>query len=321
MGRKKKLTEEEPKKQAVQAEAQPKAPTIAVIIPMHNAAKTIGYSLESLKRQSVQPDQIVIADDGSTDNGLEVAKGILPEAEYVVLPENKGAYHATFEAVRKVTCDYVVRIDSDDEITPNFIAEAKSLLSQYPYDMIEFPHLRIEEGETEPKDSELNIPCDIRSAENCLDVFFRSKLPWYCTGKVFKTVYFKGVELPNMPTTIVLDDIMFIMMLYGLSKSYVYPSTKEGYIYHYGIGYWSGKKDSMTFDWYRRLAETRLIQYNVNMQFLKNIGMEKYEDEFRKLCDFSELLKWLTLLPARELDKATEFIDKLFRLEQRNAGQ
>ena len=139
-----------------------RTPTVAVLITMYNSVKTLDYCLASLNNQTVKPDQVVIVDDGSTDRSLDMTRRLCPDATFVEMPTNKGIYHATFEGIHAVKCDYVVRLDSDDELTPNFIKEAKELLSQYTYDIIEFPQLRLDPGETAPHDSNMNTPCDIR---------------------------------------------------------------------------------------------------------------------------------------------------------------
>ena len=93
-------------------------PKVSVVIPAYNAAETIERTLRSIYAQTIVPFEIVIGDDASTDNTVELARKM--GATVLELPKSNGAAarNAAFEAT---TGDYIFLIDADDEWLPNKI--------------------------------------------------------------------------------------------------------------------------------------------------------------------------------------------------------
>lgn len=56
-----------------------KIPLVSVIIPMYNAARFISQTLESLLYQTVKDFEVVVVDDCSTDNSVEIVKSFAPK--------------------------------------------------------------------------------------------------------------------------------------------------------------------------------------------------------------------------------------------------
>ena len=295
------------------------APTIAVLIPMHNASKTIEYTIASLHNQTVKPDQIVIVDDCSDDISLMKAKELCPEAIFVKLNENVGAYHATFEGLDRVTCDYVVRCDSDDELTPRFIETAKYWLSLHSYDIVCMPQLRVDHNKEDLSVFSANLepPCEYLDVPHCLDAFFSSQIPWYITGKVIRTSIFKSIRLSNIPKKIMLDDVFMTMIIYAVSHSYVRPDTSEGYIYHFGIGYFGTTKYSVTLKWWKELLETRLLQYKTNMMVLQQLGLDEYIERMADACEPLDLFETVPLLPCQDVADAMKIARNVLKFKYR----
>jgi len=97
---------------------EPVQPKVSVVIPAYNAAETIERTLRSIHAQTIAPFEIVIGDDASTDNTVELARKM--GATVLELPKSNGAAarNAAFEAT---TGDYIFLIDADDEWLPNKI--------------------------------------------------------------------------------------------------------------------------------------------------------------------------------------------------------
>lgn len=99
--------------------------TITVVMPVYNYARYLEEALDSLMEQSVKPDEIIVVDDGSTDNPKEICDKY-PEVKYYY-KENGGLSSARNYGIEKATSDYVFSFDADDIVRPDTIKEYKEL--------------------------------------------------------------------------------------------------------------------------------------------------------------------------------------------------
>ena len=89
---------------------------ISVIVPVYNASDYIEKCVESISTQSVKELQIILVDDGSTDNSLEICKRLekMDERIFLIHQENSGASAARNEGMRYAKAEWVMFVDSDD---------------------------------------------------------------------------------------------------------------------------------------------------------------------------------------------------------------
>lgn len=101
-------------------------PLVSVIVPLYNAAPFIGEALESALASTYRPLEVVVVDDGSTDNSLKVAQDIAkryPEIKVLHQP-NTGVSAARNHAIREAKGTFILPLDADDTISPTYIAHA-----------------------------------------------------------------------------------------------------------------------------------------------------------------------------------------------------
>ena len=104
-------------------------PTVSVIIPTYNRAHLIGRSIKSVLSQSYQDFEIIIVDDGSTDNTKEVVTSFNNERiRYIRHEKNKGEAAARNMGIRVARGKYIAFQDSDDEWLPEKLAKQIELL-------------------------------------------------------------------------------------------------------------------------------------------------------------------------------------------------
>lgn len=94
--------------------------SISVIIPMYNVEKYVGEAIESVLRQTVQPLEIILVDDGSTDSSAAKAKEYLPEVK-LIRQENKGISGARNTGIKEAKGEIFAFLDSDDIWPENHI--------------------------------------------------------------------------------------------------------------------------------------------------------------------------------------------------------
>jgi glycosyltransferase involved in cell wall biosynthesis len=88
------------------------APLISVVIPVFNCEKYLGAAIESILAQNYKPIQIVVVDDGSTDNSAAVAQGF-SQVEYH-RQEHAGVATALNKGIGETKGDFIAFLDADD---------------------------------------------------------------------------------------------------------------------------------------------------------------------------------------------------------------
>lgn len=104
---------------------------VSVVIPTYNRAATLPRAVESALRQSRPPYEVLVIDDGSTDETAEIIRNYGSPVRHV-LQENAGASSARNRGIAEATGEWVAFLDSDDEWLPNKLADQLSILEQYP---------------------------------------------------------------------------------------------------------------------------------------------------------------------------------------------
>lgn len=107
------------------------APTISVIIPVYNAEPWLAETIESVLGQTTPPHQVIVVDDGSTDQSAAVARRY---ARYVQLEQqpNAGCAHARNRGVALAHGELLAFLDADDGWLPEKLAWQLAALAETP---------------------------------------------------------------------------------------------------------------------------------------------------------------------------------------------
>ena len=109
--------------------------TVNIIIPAFNAARFLPFSLESVVSQTLDDWQILLMDDGSTDNTAEVVAPFLDrlgsKIRYIK-QENRGLPAARNTAIRASTAEFLALLDADDVWLPCRLSESLKILVERP---------------------------------------------------------------------------------------------------------------------------------------------------------------------------------------------
>ncbi len=116
-------------------------PLVSVIIPMFNSAKLIPQTLESLLYQTMQDFEVIVIDDCSTDNSVEVVESFAEKfggrLHVIKLPKNTGTPGLPRnEGIKAARGKYIAFLDSDDLYTKTALAELSALGEKYQADVV-----------------------------------------------------------------------------------------------------------------------------------------------------------------------------------------
>lgn len=111
-------------------------PKVSILIPLYNSESFIEATIASAQGQTWGNTEIIIVDDGSTDDSYKIAKSFESDKIHVYQQENKGACAARNLAFEKSTGDYFQYLDADDLLSEDKIAEQMKLFQKYGNEIV-----------------------------------------------------------------------------------------------------------------------------------------------------------------------------------------
>src|SRR5690348_7331204 len=97
-------------------------PAVSAIVTTYNYARFVPEAIESILQQTVRPDEIVVVDDGSSDNTAEVVARYAAAGVRYVYQANGGAGAARNRGLRETQGELVAFLDGDDRWLPEKLA-------------------------------------------------------------------------------------------------------------------------------------------------------------------------------------------------------
>lgn len=110
-------------------------PLVSILIPAYNADRWVAQTLSSAVAQKWANKEIIVVDDGSTDNTLAVARTFAGSQVKVLSQPNRGASAARNRALSLAQGDFIQWLDSDDLLAPDKVSAQMRTAGDSPEDM------------------------------------------------------------------------------------------------------------------------------------------------------------------------------------------
>jgi glycosyltransferase involved in cell wall biosynthesis len=110
-------------------------PRVCVIVPLYNKARYIRRCIDSILGQTFSDYEVIVVDDGSTDEGPEIVQGYADSRIALVRQANSGPGAARNRAARQSNAELLAFLDADDEWDPQYLAESVRLLDEFGEDV------------------------------------------------------------------------------------------------------------------------------------------------------------------------------------------
>ncbi len=104
----------------------------SVIVPNWNGMKFVGMCLDSLAKLDFKDYEVIVVDNGSTDGSREVIEEKYPHVRLIKLPENMGFAIACNEGIKASIAEYIVLLNNDIEVTPDWLRELYEGMERHP---------------------------------------------------------------------------------------------------------------------------------------------------------------------------------------------
>lgn len=111
-------------------------PTLSVVIPNYNHGKYLAGCLEAILAQSRPAQEVIVVDDGSTDNSVEILEGLArqhPTLKVFRNEVNRGALYTINRGIDLAKGDFLSLAAADDQVMPGFFEKSMALLARHPH--------------------------------------------------------------------------------------------------------------------------------------------------------------------------------------------
>jgi GT2 family glycosyltransferase len=105
---------------------------VSVVVPNWNGMRFVGMCLDSLSELDFDDYEVIVVDNGSTDGSREMIEEQYPEARLLKLPDNMGFAIACNEGIKASNAEYIVLLNNDIEVTPDWLRELYEGMEHHP---------------------------------------------------------------------------------------------------------------------------------------------------------------------------------------------
>lgn len=258
-----------------------KNPTLSIVVPIYNVGNYLEKCVESLINQTNKDYEIILVNDGSTDNSLEICNKYI-NIKYIKLinKNNGGLVNARKCGAKIAKGKYISCVDGDDWVSNNFVEEIIKGIKEYDSDVICFNYFEVKEGKEhlinkynfrnlDRNQIEKEIFCNLIQGKDAS--YFKPNL-W---GKAFKIeLYRKAQNKIDDSIKIGEDGACTIPIIYR-SKSILFL---DKCLYFYRINNSSMTRSKNVFDPYGPMKVSISIANNININ-----DFDFYEQLYRKI--------------------------------------
>ncbi|MEQ5045018.1 glycosyltransferase [Providencia manganoxydans] len=148
------------------------SPNVSVILPVYNAEKYISYAVSSILSQDYRDFELIIINDGSTDNTVNILNSFNDSRIKIINRDNHGLIYSLNEGIAVSKGNYICRMDADD------IAEKNRISSQIRA-FLDNPSIEFIFTDVSLIDDDGNFVCNAWIGKDTSEVI--SRLDWYNT--------------------------------------------------------------------------------------------------------------------------------------------
>lgn len=249
---------------------------ISIIIPIYNAEFYLYNTLDSTVNQTYDNIEIILIDDNSKDNSLEICKAFSEKDDRIRIiknDKNKGVSYSRNRGIDIATGKYIVFIDSDDTVDKNYIFELINANKEDLYDIVivNFKNIFIENNKENKDIIKYNVVnTNLLNGRFFDDYYYiKSVLTGPC-GILFKK---KIIEDNNIRFPVEInsaEDYVFNMQYYKFVKKYKFVNL---YLYNY----YHRKNESLSKQITIKNFENHLKIIEKEMKFFKLYNIKNGE--------------------------------------------
>ena len=168
---------------------------VSIVVPAYNNSSYIQGCLNSLKKQSYKNIEIIIVNDGSTDNTGNILQNYADSDDRIIVVNqiNSGTYKSRINGIQKASGELLLNIDSDDYLELDAVELLVEKMNETGADVVIGNHFIHQYGKKSLVKNE--IPNDGQES-SIIKFLLLGKLRGYIWGRLFKKCLLERIELP-----------------------------------------------------------------------------------------------------------------------------
>ena len=210
-------------------------PKISVIVPVYNSEKFIERCVDSLQRQTLKEIEIILVNDGSTDDSLKLCAHLEKKYNNIRLIDQKngGASKARNTGIKAANGEYVGFLDSDDWAHPQMFEQMYAIASENKVDIVQCSFVCTGNADDQ------SISCNNKVISKVVDSSYalhqlmciekEQSFNYLLWNKIFKRDIFEKFDYPVRIKTI--NDVPVVSRLFYYSKNIAY--TQQEFVYYF----------------------------------------------------------------------------------------
>ena len=223
---------------------------ISIIINTYNSEKYIKKCLDSIVNQTYKNLEILIINDGSTDNTLSICESYNDKRIRIINQKNKGISLSRNVGIDNFKGEYVFFVDSDDYIEPDTIEYLYNLCKKYDVEMAICRSMEVYDYETKITNKEENV--DIISGLDVVKkILLNLERNGNIWGKLMKRDLIKQAKFQDR----IMDDVPVVYKLVLNLKKIAYSNQNKYYYFRHPNSLLTSRNLSYSIDCYKSMLE------------------------------------------------------------------
>lgn len=273
-------------------------PKVSIIVPVYNSETYLKRCLDSLLNQTLKDIEIIVVNDGSTDNSLTIINNYKNYIKIINHHKNEGIGKSRNDALKIAASEYIGFVDSDDYIAPNMYENYYNYAQKNQLDIVTGHYYKVINNNIQLFK---NLTFEIGNYKNNLKLI--NLIDLGPCNKMFKSNIIKNNNI-KFEETLKFEDVPFVLK--NLYHAKAVGHINEAY-YYYCI---RNKSETTTID--KRTKDIFKILENIN----------KYYQEFNEELEYLNIREITTYLVKQKNQKhktlKKEFIDYGYKFLNKN---
>lgn len=214
---------------------------VSIIVPIYNSSAFLRKCIDSLVSQSYKDIEIVLFDDGSRDDSLEICNQYAAKDNRIKVfsRENRGVSQTRLDAFHNSTGEYITFVDADDYVEEDYVSFMVEHLERENVDVVSSQHNNVIGQKIDKDIRNIQGRFDKQGIENLLETKYlydsstqKTGITVYLCTKLIKREFVEKILNASLGLWYGEDQVAVTQLLYDVSSIFVSQDYTYNYVHH-----------------------------------------------------------------------------------------